>query len=533
MASHHHRLVHDSLLESARLHPSKKALVAEGRRLTYAELLDQSLRLGRALQDLGLKPLDRVAIFMDNGVDAVVSVYGIWAAGGVVMVVNPQTKADKLAYLLADSEARILLTHENQQRVAQRGIAAMSEGVAAPISVVAGGSGAEGRHVFADLLQSTPPEPRDPKTLATDLAALIYTSGSTGNPKGVMVTHQNVTFTLGSLTEYLRLSSDDRILNLLPLAFDYGLYQLLMSVRMGATLILEAGFGYPTVIEQRIREEAVTVFPGVPTVYSTLLSRPGTTFPTVRRVTNTAAALSSELLPALREKFPEALIFKMYGLTECKRVCYLEPEEAFDRPDSVGKAIPGTEVFLLDSEGNPVAPGEPGILHVRGPHVMVGYWNKPAETAHMLRPGRHAADRVLCTHDVFRMDAEGYLYFVGRTDDIIKTRGEKVSPVEVENVLYGIPGVRDAAVIGIPDPLLGEAIRAFVSRSPGSTIGEREIRRACQERLESFMVPKEIIFLDDLPKTDTGKVRKKSLLELGPDSGAAIPETTTPSLVTT
>lgn len=527
MASHHHRLVHDSLLESARLFGAKEALVAEGKRLTYAELLDQSLRLARSLQDLGLQRGDRVAVFMDNGVDAVVSIYGIWAAGGVVMVVNPQTKADKLAYLLSDSGARILLTHENQKRTAHSSVKGMTAGV--PALVVSGASGA-GASSFADLVTKGPPEPRDPKTLATDLAALVYTSGSTGNPKGVMVTHQNVTFTLGSLTEYLRLSSDDRILNLLPLAFDYGLYQLLMAVRLGATLVLEQGFGYPAVIEQRMQDEAITVFPGVPTVYSTLLSRTGTTFPTVRRVTNTAAALSSELLPALQMKFPQALIFKMYGLTECKRVCYLEPEEAFTRPDSVGKAIPGTEVFLLDADGNPVGPNQPGILHVRGPHVMVGYWNKPAETAHMLRPGRHAADRVLCTHDVFRMDEDGYLYFVGRTDDIIKTRGEKVSPVEVENVLYGVPGVRDAAVIGIPDPLLGEAIRAFVSRSPGSQVGEREIRRACQERLESFMVPKEIVFLEDLPKTDTGKVRKKSLFDLIPSPAPA--ETAKPSLVT-
>ncbi|MFO0865275.1 MAG: class I adenylate-forming enzyme family protein [Gemmataceae bacterium] len=530
MASHHHRLVQDSLLESARLFGGKEALVAEGRRLSYSEWLDRSLRLGRSLQDLGTQPGDRVAVFMENGVDAAISIYGIWLAGGVVMVVNPQTKADKLAYLLADSQARIVLTHANQKRIAQRSLEAMPAGSIAPVVVVLDANG-DGERSFADVLQTTPPEPRDPKTLAIDLAALIYTSGSTGNPKGVMVTHQNVTFTLGSLTEYLRLSSDDRMLNLLPLAFNYGLYQLLMAVRMSATLILEAGFGYPAVIEQRIRDEAVTVFPGVPTVFSTFLSRSGTSLPSVRRVTNTAASLSPGLLPAIREKFPQALLFKMYGLTECKRACYLEPEEAFDRPESVGKAIPGTEVFLLDHDGNPVGPDQPGILHVRGPHVMVGYWNKPAETAHMLRPGRNAADRVLCTHDVFRMDKDGYLYFVGRTDDIIKTRGEKVSPAEVENVLYGIPGIRDAAVIGVADPLLGEAIRAFVSRTPGSNISEREIRRCCQEKLESFMVPKEFVFLEDLPKTDTGKIRKKNLAALQPNS-PAISDSTTPILVT-
>jgi long-chain acyl-CoA synthetase len=515
MAWHHHRLVQDSLFESARLFGTKEALVTEGFRLTFADLRDRSLSLARALQDRGLRPGDRAAVFMDNGVDAVVSIFGIWAAGGVVLVVNPQTKADKLSYLLTDSEARVLITHGNQKRALPRDLEGLASSVKAPTMIFAGLGTETGVHSFVEILSATKPEPADPGTLATDLAALIYTSGSTGHPKGVMVTHQNITFTLGSLTEYLRLSSDDRILNLLPLAFDYGLYQLLMAIRLGATLVLEQGFGYPAVIEQRIREESITVFPGVPTIFSTLLKRAGeesAVFPTVRRVTNTAAALSPGLIPSLREKFPQALIFKMYGLTECKRVCYLEPEDLGNRPESVGKAIPGTQVFLLDPAGHPVGADEIGILHVRGPHVMVGYWKKPDETAQMLRAGRHPAERVLCTHDFFRMDRDGYLYFVGRSDDIIKTRGEKVSPVELENVLYSIPGVRDAAVIGVPDPLLGEAIRAFVSLAPDARVSEREIRRACQERLESFMVPQEIIFLPDLPKTDTGKVRKKDLL---------------------
>ncbi len=517
MTSHPHRLIQDSLFESARVFGVKEAVVSDGQRLTYADLLEKSLSLAASLQNLGLRPGDRAAVFMDNSVDAVVSIYGIWNAGGVVMVINPQTKPDKLSYMLADSGARVLLTSVNLLRIVQRGLVVRTDELEAPTIIVSGAGETHGTHSFANLL--TAKEPRDPRTLATDLAALIYTSGSTGQPKGVMVTHQNVVFTLGSLTEYLRLSNDDRILNLLPLAFDYGLYQLLMTVYLGATLVLEQGFGYPAVIEQRIREEAITVFPGVPTVFSTLLGRTGSEsgkFSSVRCVTNTAAALSPELLPALRLKFPQALIYKMYGLTECKRVCYLEPEEALNRPESVGKAIPGTEVFLLDPSGNPVGSDEPGILHVRGPHIMVGYWNKPEQTAQMLRPGRHPADRVLCTHDIFRMDKEGYLYFVGRTDDIIKTRGEKVSPVEIENVLHGIPGVRDAAVVGVPDLLLGEAIRAFISRVPGAHVTEREIRRACQERLEGFMVPKEIIFLEELPKTDTGKVRKKDLLELAP-----------------
>lgn len=507
------RLVQDGLLQSARNSADKEAVVSEGARISFGHLFEGASRLAAAMQAEGLAAGDRVVIFMDNGIEAALSIYGTWLAGGIVVVVNPQTKADKLAFLLVDCGARILLTQEKLRRIFQRALEAMASEASRPALVCAGGEPGNGDASFEGILLREGPGPRDPGTVATDLAALIYTSGSTGQPKGVMVTHQNITFTLGSLIEYLRLERGDRILNLLPLAFDYGLYQLLMAVRLGATLILEQGFGYPAVLEQRILSEAVTVFPGVPTVFSTLLARAEERlirFPSVRVVTNTAAALAPDLVPGLQRMFPGALIFRMYGLTECKRVCYLEPEELARRPESVGKAIPGTQTFLLDPEGRLLGPGDTGILHVRGPHVMVGYWNQPERTAEMLRPGRHPADRVLCTHDLFRMDEDGYLYFVGRSDDIIKSRGEKVSPVEVENVLHGIPGVRDAAVIGIPDAAVGEAIRAYVSLSD-PTLTSREIRRACQERLESFMVPGEIVVLPELPKTDTGKILKKDL----------------------
>jgi acyl-CoA synthetase (AMP-forming)/AMP-acid ligase II len=355
-----------------------------------------------------------------------------------------------------------------------------------------------------------------PGTIPLDLAALIYTSGSTGQPKGVMQTHQSMLFAADSLTEYLRLDESDRILCLLPLAFDYGLYQLLMAITLGATLVLERSFTYPAQIYSRMIETGVTVFPGVPTIYAMMISahaRAPLVFGSVRRITNTAAALPDAFVTKLREIFPKALIYKMYGLTECKRVCYLEPELADLKPGSVGKAIPGTEVYLLGEDGQPVPPGATGILLVRGPHVMVGYWNRPDLSELMLKPGKLPGERVLCTHDHFRMDTEGFLYFVGRTDDIIKTRGEKVSPVEVEEALHRIPGVREAAVVGIPDEVLGQAIRAYVVPELGATLSEKQIRALSAGLLEAFMVPKEVVFRDALPKTTTGKVSKRLLLE--------------------
>jgi long-chain acyl-CoA synthetase len=239
--------------------------------------------------------------------------------------------------------------------------------------------------------------------------------------------------------------------------------------------------------------------------------RHGLRFPDVLRVTNTAAALPAEMLPALREIFPSALIYKMYGLTECKRVCYLEPELLAERPTSVGKAIPGTEVLVLDDEGRPAAPGQMGILHVRGPHVMLGYWNRPEQTAEMLRPGPWPGERMLRSGDWFTQDAEGFLYFQGRSDDIIKSRGEKVSPREVENVLYGLPEVVEAAVVGAPDPVLGEIVCAYVVLREGGELGPPAIIRACRERLEPYLVPGRVVLLDALPHTSRGKIDYKEL----------------------
>jgi acyl-CoA synthetase (AMP-forming)/AMP-acid ligase II len=233
-------------------------------------------------------------------------------------------------------------------------------------------------------------------------------------------------------------------------------------------------------------------------------------------VTNTAAALPDEFTPGLREIFPNALIYRMYGLTECKRVSYLEPELLDEKPGSVGRAIPGTEVYLLSVDGTPTPVGEIGVLHVRGPHVMRGYWNRPDLTDEMLKPGKLPDERVLCTHDLFRMDADGFLYFVSRTDEIIKTRGQKVSPVEVENALYKIPGVCEAAVVGTSDPMLGEAVVAYVVRTEGATLTEAEIRARSGALLESFMVPQRVVFRAELPKTESGKINKRALGSVPP-----------------
>jgi long-chain acyl-CoA synthetase len=509
------RLLQETLLTSVARYPDDSALIVSDIRMSYREVGDYACRLAHALHTRGLCRGDRVAIFMDNTWQCAVSIYGILLAGGVFVIVNPQTRPDKLAFILRDSDARVLLSEANLLRV----FSSVAEQLPKlkVLCTFASKLLPIGVENMDDALADMPIKPPSQSTISQDLAALIYTSGSTGEPKGVMHTHQSMMFAMQSLVEYLRMDKTDRLLCLLPLAFDYGLYQLLMTFYTGATLVLERSFTYPAQAINMIEAECVTVFPGVPTIFTMLLAaheHKPLCFPKIRRITNTAAALPPSFNSRLREIFPNADIYRMYGLTECKRVSYLPPEQIDQKPESVGIAIPGTEVMVLDSSGQPVKPGEVGTLYVRGSHVMLGYWNQPEKTAHMLKPGLLPGERVLCTHDLFTVDEDGYLYFIGRTDDIIKSRGEKISPLEVETVIYGIPGVREVTVLGIPDTLMGQAVIAFVTVIKGSSITEGLIKKLCKDKLEAFMVPKHVKFIAELPKSANGKTDKIALATL-------------------
>jgi acyl-CoA synthetase (AMP-forming)/AMP-acid ligase II len=287
-----------------------------------------------------------------------------------------------------------------------------------------------------------------------------------------------------------------------------------MSTRVGARLVLERSFTFPAQVLKAMVDEGVTGFPGVPTIFAVLAELKNLkdyNFSTIRFVTNTAAALPVKHILVLRDLFPSARIYSMYGLTECKRCTYLPPEDIDRKPTSVGIAIPDTELWLVDEDGNTVGPNTVGQLVIRGATVMRGYWEKPEATAKKLKPGPLPGEMVLHTGDFCRLDDEGYLYFVGRMDDIIKSRGEKVAPKEVEHVLYNIKGVRDAAVIGVPDEILGQAVKAFVVLEADVSLTDKDIQRECQARLENFMVPKVVEIVPDLPKTTTGKIKKTDL----------------------
>jgi acyl-CoA synthetase (AMP-forming)/AMP-acid ligase II len=263
-----------------------------------------------------------------------------------------------------------------------------------------------------------------------------------------------------------------------------------------------------------MQRERVTGFAIVPTIAAVLLQMKELTpgcFPHLRYITNAAAALPIAHIKRMQMLLPTTRIFSMYGQTECTRISYLPPEDLQKRIASVGKAIPNTEVSIVNEKGEPVSPGEVGELVVRGGHVMQGYWENEEATRHALRPGRQPWERVLYTGDLFRMDEEGYLYFVARKDDIIKTRGQKVSPKEVENVLYALAGVRESAVVGVPDPILGMAIRAVIVPTEEGVLTERDVLTHCARTLEDFMVPKCVEFRSELPKTDSGKIHRTQI----------------------
>lgn len=509
-------LVSDLLAHSARRFPDKVALVCDGQRLTYKEIEASCNQIAHGLIDLGIEPGDRVAMWLPNSVETILAIFGILKAGAIFTVINSSTKLDKLTYVLNNCTASGLFAPSKSKSEVDRLLELVPSLKFAAMcgkQRTQSTKRADSRILdfgFHKTYDTTAPAKT---TIDIDLACLIYTSGSTGDPKGVMSTHANMVFAASSIIQYLENTPDDIVIDVLPLSFDYGLYQLIMVFMFGGTLVLERSFAYPAAILKRITEERVTGLPGVPTVFALMLQLDLTKFDlsSLRYLTNTAAALPVEHIQRLRDAFPWTRLYSMYGLTECKRTLYLPPEQLNHRPGSVGIAIPGTEVWIEDEDGTRLGPEQVGELVVRGSHVMQGYWNAPELTAQRYRPGRYPAERFLYTGDLFKMDSEGYLYFVARKDDIIKSRGEKVAPKEVESAIYQLEGVVEVAVIGTPDPLLGEAIKAFVVTREDMQLNEQDVLRHCRQHLEDFMIPKQIEFMSSLPKTSSGKIKKTGL----------------------
>ena len=491
---------------AARL-PRKEALVVNRQRLTYEQLQQQSVALAAYLVANGLTVGDRVVVYLDNSLEIVVALFAVAQAGGCIVSLHGSTTPDRLNFIIQNCTPKFIIAPDLKTGA----LAQAEQGVAHPPKhiLVGAASPAAGDAHYAEIIASPPPF-TPPVIGEEDIAAIIYTSGSTGKPKGATLTHRNISIVTDAVTQYLKHSANDIILDFLPLSIGYGLLQLWVTFRSAGTLILEKGIGYPYEIIKRIKEERVTGFAGVPTVWSVIINLrnlENEDFSHLRYITNAAAAMPEPFIPKLRKIFPATGIYFMHGLTECMRTTYLPPEDIDRRPSSVGRGMPHVKLWIEDTQGKRLGPGETGEMYVSGPNIMKGYWNDPESTQSVIRLDAEG-NKQLRTGDLFTMDEDGYFYFVGRVDDMIKSRGKKVSPLEIENTLYLMDEVLETRVLGVPDALLGQAIRAEIVLKKGMELTELQVKAHCQKKLEDFQIPHQIVFVPSLPKSAGGKIRR-------------------------
>ncbi|MGJ7915214.1 acyl-CoA ligase (AMP-forming), exosortase A system-associated [Massilia sp. LXY-6] len=512
-------LVHDFLFAAARRTPSAEALVAGRERLDYATLARATTAAAARLLATGLARAERVAVYLDKRVETVTALFGATTAGAVFVPVNPLLKAEQVAYILADCNVRVLVTSADRLALLAPVLAQCPDlhtvfvcgpGTPAALPDIAvlrwDEPAADGR---------TAPVPH--RVIDTDMAAILYTSGSTGKPKGVVLSHRNMVAGAKSVAEYLALAPSDRILSVLPLSFDYGFSQLTCAFHVGATVVL-LNYLFPRDILNAVAQEGITGLAAVPPLWMQLAQLPWPSGSSLRYLTNSGGAMPGATLAALRRALPAAQVFLMYGLTEAFRSTYLPPAELERRPDSIGRAIPNAEVMVVRPDGTRCAPDEPGELVHRGALVALGYWNDPAKTAERFRPapGQDPAlpltELAVWSGDTVRMDAEGFLYFIGRSDDMIKVSGYRISPGEVEEVVYGTGLVAEAVAIGLPHRELGQAIALCVVPAAGAPLAGATLVAECRRRLPAYMVPAHVeVRTESLPRNPNGKIDRKSL----------------------
>ncbi len=512
------KLLNDFLTISANKYPGKTALICNETAMTFSELESASNRFANLLRSENINRGDRVIILLDNSIEVIVSLFGILKNDSVFVILSSSTKSRNLSYIIENSGASLLITDFNRKQIAHE---AMLDSKSECRLLWVGEKGKnENIENNSDLYWEDISDYSDEITFRSenidiDLAALIYTSGTTGRSKGIMCSHKSIISAARSIIQYIENKPEDIILSVLPLSFDYGLYQVLMSIIFGGTVIIENGFLFINKVLQVIGKYRVTGFPIVPTILTMILNLKNLSkydFSSLRYMTNTGAALPVEHIKRMRAQFNHVRFYSMYGLSECKRVSYLPPDELDKKPGSVGKAIPNCEVFVVDEENRKVKPGKIGELVVRGSNLMSGYWNDPELTNKKFVNLNNGLERWLFTGDYFKQDEEGYLYFIGRKDEMIKCKGERVSPKEIEETICELSSVAEAAVIGIDDIVLGQAIKAFVVPINGLKISPSEISKHCSALLEDFKIPKYIIIVDNLPRNSNGKIDKKSLL---------------------
>lgn len=479
-------------------HGDAPAIIERDRVTSHRALMERAAAIAAVLRQEGLTLDQRVGILLDRGADAAATFFGVAAAGGIAVNINETLRPRQVEYVLDHASASVLITSQEVLARQPRAIA-----TAARVLLVDQVSG------NGDAV----PVPR----IGNDVAHIIYTSGSTGLPKGVTISHANIWAGMESVATYTRISGNDRIASLLPFSFDYGLNQLLTTVGRGAALVVERSPLPPAIVET-LRTAEVTVLPCVPPLWLQLLAtesfrqRP---IASLRAMTNTGGRVPLDAVRALRSAQPQAELFLMYGLTEAFRSTYLPPDQVDRRPDSIGKAIPGAEILVVKEDGTRCGPNEPGELVHRGPTVSLGYWKDPEITNRIFRPhplrpdGAQDLERVVYSGDLVRTDEEGFLYYLGRRDTLIKTMGFRVSPDEVASVLYASGAVVESVVLSEPDEQRGERIVAYVVLKPEASV--EQLRAFCGLEMPRYMQPARFEVRDSLPRTSSGKFDPKSL----------------------
>ena len=515
-------LIHELIQHRAGATPQHTALQDGEREITYAVLAKEITCAANLFLNLGLDHRERVAIYMDKRIDTVVALFGTAAAGGVFVPVNPLLRPDQVKHILNDCNVRILVTSAERLELLQPVLRACHDLHAVVVVSDQPSPQSDGMLVvnWAERLGVTQAAPH--RVIDSDMAAILYTSGSTGKPKGVVLSHRNLVAGAESVSQYLENRPEDRILSVLPLSFDYGLSQLTTAFRVGARAVL-MNYLFPHDVMRAVVREKITGLAAVPPLWVQLaqLDWPAGTDEHLRYITSSGSAMPTTTLAALRAKLPKTLPYLMYGLTEAFRSTYLPPDEVDQRPDSIGKAIPNAEIMVVREDGTPCAPGEPGELVHRGVHVALGYWNDPEMTAERYKPapwqpaGLPIPEMAVWSGDTVKMDDEGFLYFIGRRDEMIKTSGYRVSPTEVEEVVYATGLVTEVAAVGVAHPVLGQAVALVVYMPDKDKSVSEKLMTECKRQLPAFMVPAQIITRDEaLPRDPNGKIDRKKLAEL-------------------
>lgn len=497
--------IESALFRSAAKYPQKAGLVFTGGSVDYANFAARARGLAAALQNLSVLPGERVATFLDKTPEAAIALFGIWTAGAVAVPINEGLRSAQVEHILKDSGSRVLVSQ-------YRKLVTLDESATSGVATIAFDLRTQALPLPTGAVPEAVPETG---AFEQEPAIILYTSGSTGLPKGILVSHENLIAGSRIVATYLEIQHDERILSILPFSFDYGLNQLLTAVDRGATLFLQRSM-LPADICRSLEENAITALAGVPTLWFQLMQEGsrlhGQRLPKLRYITNSGGVFPVELVQSYRKRLPHVRIYLMYGLSEAFRSTYLPPDQLDVRPSSMGKAIPETEILVINADGVECAPNEVGELVHSGPTVSLGYWNRPESTAlvfrpHPLRPNQPRP--VVYSGDIVKRDAEGFLYFVGRRDQQLKTSGFRVSPEEVEQAIYRSGLVSEVVVRGEPDQVLGQAIVAHVLAPSPESFSRDRLLDYCNREMPRYMVPKRVVLHESFPRTSSGKVDRK------------------------